>query len=312
MSITKFSANQATQSRSLSEKLCIGTVQFGFNYGISNTAGRPTEQEVAAILDHASKSKVGYLDTAVSYGDAETLIGRHLPRNHALKIITKLPPIHSANVSSRDAAQLIDTVKGALDRLKVDKVYGLLFHRVGDLAKPGGRALAEAMLQFQSSGLTEKIGISAYDASEIRVARDFMPINLVQVPFNVLDRRLDEQGILAELKDAGVEVHVRSVFLQGLLLMHPNDLPAHLAPVRPALIQLREHWAIRGLTPLAACLGFVLQHPSIDVAVLGVNSLAELREIEAAATLGIASSEHAAVAVPSQYLNPALWQTLAR
>src|SRR6516165_317097 len=126
-------------------RIGLGTVQFGTDYGISNRGGQPDEAEVAAILARAVETGIGYLDTASSYGDAETLIGRHLPRGHRLRIVTKLPPISGDTIAADHIRATLEAVGRSLDRLKIGQVHALLVHHAGDLQKPGWKHLVEAL-----------------------------------------------------------------------------------------------------------------------------------------------------------------------
>src|SRR5262245_52838320 len=124
-------------------RIGLGTAQFGSNYGISNTQGRPDEPEVAGIVAHAVQFGIGYLDTAIGYGDTERLLGRHLPPGHELRIVTKTPSVLEESVEARHRATLLDQIEASLERLRIDRVYGLLVHRAPDLLKPGWQHLVE-------------------------------------------------------------------------------------------------------------------------------------------------------------------------
>jgi aryl-alcohol dehydrogenase-like predicted oxidoreductase len=286
----------------------LGTVQFGTDYGVSNSEVRPSEAEVAAILARAVAAGFGYLDTASSYGNAELLIGRHLPRQHQLRIVSKLPPIAANIIEASHATMMLDAVEQSLDRLKVARLYALLIHNVDDLKKPGWQHLIAAVTEARQRGWTLRIGVSIYDAGDLSVIENRFAPELVQLPLNALDRRLVVAGCLARLKASGVEVHARSLFLQGLLLMPPAALPSFFAPVRSALCGLHAQWAAQKLSPVAGCLRFALCSPDIDAAIVGVNRLRELEEIERAAA-DIASEDAAAEPIPVDpiYLDPRRW-----
>ncbi len=207
------------------------------------------------------------------------LLGRLLPEGHGLRIVTKTPPVSDDVIERRHCLQWLQSFERSLERLRVDSLYGLLVHHAADLGKPGWEHLVEALHALKSRGMVGRIGVSVYDEQQLDLAESRFRLELVQLPLNALDRRPIESGLLARLKAQGSEIHARSVFLQGLLLMPPSDLPEFFEPVRPALARLHDEWAQRGLSPLAACLAFVLRQPEIDAAVVGVNSLAEFDEI---------------------------------
>jgi aryl-alcohol dehydrogenase-like predicted oxidoreductase len=292
-------------------RIGLGTVQLGANYGISNRDGRPNETEVAAILARAAEAGVGYLDTAASYVGGETLIGRHLPHGHKLRIVTKLPPIAEETIAARHTEAMLSALADSLERLRAARVHGVLIHHAQDLGKPGWQYLVDALHEARARGWTSRIGVSVYDASDLALVESRLTPDIVQLPFNALDHRLADSGWLARLHAAGVEVHARSLFLQGLLLMEPATVPGFFSPVSGALAKLRVGWAAQKMTPLSGCLRDVLRNADIDVAIVGVNRLHELNEIEAAlAGLGDEDVELGpAAAIDPIYLDPRQWPT---
>ena len=135
-------------------RIGLGTVQFGADYGVSNHDGRPSEAEVAAILARAVEAGIGYLDTAASYANAETLIGRHLPPENQLRIVTKLPPVAEDAIAAAHAKTMLAALATSLERLRAAQVYGVLIHGARDLAKPGWQHLVDALQEARSRGLT--------------------------------------------------------------------------------------------------------------------------------------------------------------
>jgi aryl-alcohol dehydrogenase-like predicted oxidoreductase len=290
-------------------RLGIGTVQFGLEYGVSNRAGRPNEREVAAILVRAVEAGVGIVDTAPAYGEAEILVGRYLPSGHALRIVTKTPAMSVDTIDAQHGRQVLDTLAVSIDRLKVDAVHGLLVHQSDDLAKPGWQYLADAMAEAKARGWARRIGASAYDSDQLALIESRFRPELIQLPFNALDHRPVASGMLARLNAAGVEIHARSVFLQGLLLMTPDALPDFFAPLRRSIAGLQEKWRQGGLSALEGCLSFALQRPEIDAVIVGVNSLNEFSEIEAAVSASTGPGIDIGIdeTVDPTYLNPSGW-----
>ena len=182
-------------------------------------------------------------------------------------------------IDARHAAAACDGVAAALDRLKIDRLYGVLVHQVHDLAKPGWQHLVQALQECRARGWVTRIGASVYDEGELALVGGRFSPDLIQLPFNALDRRLCASGALDRIAAQGTEVHARSVFLQGLILMEPGEIPSHFAALRGQLTELHASWEARGLSPLAGCLRFVLQRRGISVAVVGVNQSSELEEI---------------------------------
>ena len=283
-------------------KLGLGTVQFGINYGISNKAGIPTGSEISAILETAAVHGIHCLDTAALYGDSEAALGKALPGKHAFQIVTK---------TAGDFKQVGDSFERSLERLGQDSVYALLVHNADDLRGSGGELLFKTLQQLKSSGRVRKIGVSVYSSAQIEAVLKIFPIEIIQLPFNMLDQRLLASGKLAELKNRQIEIHSRSTFLQGLLLMPPGELPSRFATFRGSIQRIHAEVTGHGFTMLEAALAFVLTRPEIDRALVGVTSRAQLVEILGAAEKSTAAAKTLNFAGFAQseeaLLNPALW-----
>ena len=290
--------------------LGLGTVQFGMRYGISNEHGQPQETEIAAILESAKNLEIGYLDTAFAYPNSETLIGRYLPADTQFRIITKTIPLDGPQILRESKAKILDAVAISMDRMRVGHLHGLLLHHGSDLGKEGWEYLLEALTEAQARGWVSAIGASVYNENELKLVESRFIPGIIQAPFNVLDTRLLASSCFKRLKTAGTEFHARSVFLQGLLLMSPSKLPEFFVPLKPTLVSLRDEWAKEGLDPLTACLGYVMGHPDIDAAIVGVNSLAELQQIHQAASRSASRKtliDGLVHAVEAKYLDPSRW-----
>jgi hypothetical protein len=285
-------------------KLALGTAQFGLDYGVANAGGQVPLEEARRILAGARRHGLDTLDTAMAYGDAEARLGKLA--TGGFRLVTKLPavPAGQADVETWVRAQLAQS----LARLRRPCVDGLLLHRPQQLLQPGGDALARALLAVQADGLAGRLGVSVYDPAELGPLCEALPISLVQAPLNLLDRRLHDSGWAARLAGLGVELHVRSAFLQGLLLMPAARRTAWCASW-PALWAALDSWlADTGLTPLQACLRHAAAVPGVDRVVVGVDDAAQLDAIVAA--LGPALPALPAWTEPpaAALINPALWE----
>lgn len=271
-------------------KLGLGTVQFGLDYGISNASGRTPPAEVARMLERARDAGVRCLDTAPAYAASEEVLGAQLPAGHQFQIVTK----------TLKGSRVKETLQRSLDRLGVTSLYGLLVHDADTL----DIALYRELQAVKERGLVQKVGVSVYGGAQLdRVLEDF-PIDLMQLPVSLVDQRLLASGHLDRLKERSVEVHARSVFLQGLLLMDTRSLPAHFEAVKPRLLQLRQRFG----SMLAATLGFVLSLPQVDRVIVGATSVRELDELLSAAKQPQAIDGAAALAwTEEDVLNPSRW-----
>jgi len=287
-------------------KLGLGTVQWGLPYGIANQHGITAPETVAAILGEARHNGIEVLDTATLYGESEAVLGSNSLKG--FKVVTKTPRFATARISDVEADKLREVFQRSLELLSCPRIYGLLIHHAEDLLVPGAERLLAAMLELKGKGMVEKIGVSVYDSTQVdAVLKRFKP-DLVQLPLNVLDQRMLTSGHLDLLKNEGVEIHVRSVFLQGLLLMPLSSVPAFFEPIRPLLTRWHDAAASQGLTVNQAALSFVKNLPQVDALLVGLDGLAQYRScLEDFANetcfdaTGLASND-------PFFVNPALWE----
>jgi aryl-alcohol dehydrogenase-like predicted oxidoreductase len=256
-------------------KLALGTVQFGLNYGIANQRGQVSGAEAQAILQHGWSSGMDTLDTAIVYGESERLLGQLGISDW--RTVSKIPA--APDDCDDILAWATDSIHASLQRLHLSGLYGLLLHQPQQLMGVDGEELYRALQKLKADGLVEKIGISIYAPEELDALLGHYDFDIVQAPFNLIDRRLIESGWLPRLAEQGIELHVRSVFLQGLLLMKSEDRPAKFGRWA-SLWSAWDAWLVEtGLTPTQACLRYVLSFPEIARVIVGVDSLDQLKEI---------------------------------
>ena len=293
-------------SRSSASRIALGSVQFGFPYGISNTKGKVKKDDVSAILARAATAGMDTIDTAFSYGVAEQCLG-DIGVN-AWKVVTKLPSLPMGGGDISDWA--IKTFSESLARLKRSSIYCLMLHQPSDILGSKGDDLVKVLDQLKADGVIEKIGISVYTTDEIKSVSSRYAVDLVQAPFNILDRRLLDSGWLDRLERQNVEVHVRSVFLQGLLLMPQSERPVKFRRWND-LWRTWDAWLLEHkLTPLEACMRFVLKHQSIRRVIVGVESLVQIEEILNASFGELPEIPTAFTSGDPELLNPSKWMTI--
>jgi aryl-alcohol dehydrogenase-like predicted oxidoreductase len=260
-------------------KLGLGTAQFGMRYGITNKQGQISRENAAKILANAAQAGIQLLDTAPGYGDSETVLGDVLRNQSAFKIITKTHPLHVEKIDLSQINVLQSVFSQSLKHLQQERVYGLLVHHAKDLALPGAEKLVAWLQKMKSEGLVERIGVSIYNAPEIDgVLRMFTP-DTIQVPLNVLDQRLLQSGHVKHLKSLEVEIIARSVFLQGLILASPRESDSYFREITQQVKLFQDDMAQNGHTALEGALGFLHHVGLIDVALVGVSGLEELKSI---------------------------------
>jgi aryl-alcohol dehydrogenase-like predicted oxidoreductase len=255
----------------LADRLVLGTVQFGLAYGVSHKDGAVPAGEVGRILDLAWQSGARTLDTAAAYGESEQVIGS-LDASAGFGVITKTVPIRAVELGESDVATIEEGFRTSLEKLRRRSVDALLVHNVQNLQGPMGAALWSRLERMRDEGAVTRIGISVYDVSEAEQALERFPIEIVQLPLNVFDQKAVRHGGLERLAARGIVIHARSVFLQGLLLMEPSDLPANVRQAAPMIERWRADCARAGASPLAAALAFVLAQPAVAKLVVGVHS----------------------------------------
>lgn len=286
-------------------RLGLGTVQFGLDYGISNGSGQVPASELDAILETGLSLGLDLLDTAIAYGDSESRLGRAGVSNW--NIVTKLPELdESRDWTARDVVQLVE---GSLKRLGQNRLAGLLLHRPEQVEGRLGPIIREGLHLCRKNGLVERLGVSLYDPDDCVRFLSSGGFDMVQVPMNILDRRLEQTGLLDRLRDEGVTVHVRSVFLQGLLLMDKGRRPARFDRWRQVW-DLWHNWLeTSGLTPLQACIRHALGISGIEHVIVGVTTAAELQNIIAATSGRLPDLPDFGMIDPI-LINPARWSEL--
>lgn len=295
-------------------ELGIGAAQFGMDYGIANAQGRPSGEEIRRILAVAVEKGVRVIDTAAAYGESELALGRHLRYfgRCRFRVVTKTVPLSLARGTDDAPGRIREGVTRSLERLGLKQVDGLLVHQASDLLDPGGESVWAVLEALRDQGLVGRIGFSAYTGADIDAAMERFNFDLIQVPANILDQRLLHGGQLSRLAARGVEVHVRSVFLQGLLLMDPEHVPAYFDPIRNSLVGLRHALASRGITPAQGALAFARTLPAATILV-GVESATQLSgNVADFALAGAQCLDFSTYALDDeQYVNPAKWKLAA-
>ncbi len=286
-------------------KLALGTVQFGLSYGIANRDGQTPLAEVRQILDLARRSGLDTLDTARAYGNSERVLGRCGAQGW--RIVSKLP---ARQISGGAANWVRDCLAQSLHALKVESLGGLLLHQPSLLLGEDAPVIHETLLALKAEGRIKKLGISVYEPSELEALIPRYAIDLVQLPFNLVDRRMLHSGWLDRLHRAGIEVHARSCFLQGLLLMPQDERPAKFDRWRSLWQGWHDWLAQSGQTPLRACLGYSLAQPQISRVLVGTESAAQLAEILEAAQCPALSVPGALTVNDPDLINPSRWTTL--
>ena len=255
-------------------KLALGTAQFGMDYGVANKTGQPRTSEVAAILDLASYAGIKLLDTAQDYGSSEDIIGSL--QASRFSIITKIGKING-DVSSEIRLSLL----GSLERLQQSSVYGLLIHNVEQMIanKECGARIAGNLLRLKNEGLVIKIGVSVYTPEDLTQILEIFTPDIVQFPCCPIDGRWLRSGLLVEMKSLGVERHVRSIFLQGLLSLEYIDLPAWTLKFSTIIKEWHNWCAEVNMTSIEAAMMLAVNDGNFDKVIFGVDRVSQLKSL---------------------------------
>lgn len=256
-------------------KLALGTAQFGSKYGIANQTGKMQSLEIKKILELAKEADLDLIDTAIAYGDGEKRIGDTGIRD--FKFVSKLPAI--PNDCENINAWVEAKVQSSLNHLGTESLYGLLVHRSKDFFENSDKKLINALNDMKLNGLVKKIGISIYDPSECEKALSLHRIDIVQAPLNLIDRRLETSGWLSKLHSEEIEIHTRSAFLQGLLLMPRDKIPKKFDRWSKYWDKWSSELKKNKLSALEACLLYPLSLPEIDKVIVGVDNVKQLNEV---------------------------------
>ncbi len=258
-------------------KLVLGTAQLGFNYGIANVIGKPTEKQALEIMKYAVENGINYFDTAYSYGNSEIIIGKFLNFHKSYKskvnIITKMPSLKKEKLNEKN---INNRFFESLHKLEQESLYCYMVHDFNDIVN-NCNVINKIFLKFKDEGLIKKIGVSVYDKSQIKFLLRNFNFDLIQIPINIFDQRLLKDDILLNLKRRGVEIYARSVFLQGLIFLDKNNLPLKFKSIKKQLEKLNEISLKYNISKEEVALLFVNTINEIDKIVIGVEKIDQLQ-----------------------------------
>jgi aryl-alcohol dehydrogenase-like predicted oxidoreductase len=249
-------------------KLALGTVQFGLNYGINNLTGKVNSDEIIKILQHCQINNIDTIDTAQAYGSSEEELGKAFQKiNFEGNIISKLSP--------KNVERVFESFDETLEKLNVSKIYGFMYHDFNSYKNC--KSSYEKIQILKEKKQVKKIGFSLYFPSEIEeLLENNIQFDLVQLPYNIFDRRFEPY--FEELKKRNVEIHIRSVFLQGLFFSDTQKLSSHFDSVKEKLLEIKQISNNEKVSISALCLGFVSKNENIEKIVVGIDNLQNLQE----------------------------------
>ncbi len=254
-------------------KMTLGTVQLGLNYGMANTTGKPSLEKSFEILDAAIIGGVNSFDTANGYGDSEEVIGKYLSspackiKNEVLTTKFGIDATKGTDPASIEK-QIYDFAELSLKRLNIKKIPIYMLHAAKDMTQ-FGNSVPKTLEKLKRDGLIERAGVSVYNPLEVEEMLKNDLYEAIQMPMNAFDTKFVELGLLERLKGKSCIVFVRSVFLQGLFFMDPENLPDSIASTGIYLKRFNTIAQQENLSIAQLALAFIRDLDGVTSVVLG-------------------------------------------
>ena len=286
-------------------KLALGSANFGLNYGIKNHSGRISQVELENILSEAEVSGIQLIDTAQAYGNSETRIGDLCSRGR-FEVVTKIGVDLEKNYVTNHLSRL---VKKSCKRLNLSRLYAVMLHRPEVLLGDYGSMIISELQTLKEQNVVSKVGVSIYSPEILEEISKLLPLDIVQSPFNIFDQQIMSSGWSDKLKDNGTEIHTRSAFLQGLLLIHKSSLPSFFS--RNWTDHFNSWYDFLKSSdndPLTAALTFVLKQKWIDKVVIGVDNASQLKSLAKIENRMCAISYPQLECNDANLINPSKWK----
>ncbi len=282
--------------------LILGTANFGMAYGGSGRTAALNLKEIEDILLTAQNQKIMYLDTAIGYGDAEQNLGKIGVSN--FRVISK---ISSLRFQSDVKDYVIKSVEESCLRLGVDTLDGLLIHDPKDLTCQNREDIFSAFNRVKEQGLVGRIGASLYSPNDLQWEEFDWNIDMLQVPINIFDSRFKSADFFKEATFRGIEIHARSIFLQGQLLIEMQDLNRYFHTWLDYFIAASQHEK-NFESKVQMCVVHVNSLSEPTGCVFGVSSSKQLNEIVGALLLGPHQAPESIQINQDAICDPRQWQ----
>ena len=257
-------------------KIALGTANFGQKYGLAGKIIK-SDKKIEKIIQFANNSKIKLIDTSNNYGSSETLLGNNNLKN--FKIITKLKISNDEKKSNNLENIVFNKVEESLLKLNIKKLYAILLHESNDLKSNKRHKLIKVLKKLKKRNLVSKIGISIYNPKELNFIWPFWKPDIVQCPFNILDRRIYESGWLKKLKKNKTEIHVRSIFLQGLLLQNEKSMPRKFKKWKNIFKKWNNYCKKENISKIQGCINFIKSFKKISFVIIGFEDIKQVKNI---------------------------------
>ena len=287
----------------------LGTAQIGNDYGVSNKFGKVSDEDFRKVLEIAKKSGVNYLDTASNYGDSEERIGKFYELTKDFLLITKTAN-SSKQLSTKSKIKFIkEEFINSLKKTKREKVEILLVHDAADIMGCNGCEIYDSLTELKKKGLVNKLGVSVYSVNDLKKISSEISIDVLQYPINVFNQEFLNCKEINLLKESGVELHARSIFLQGILLMKTSELDDYFNAIKRDHKKYLNFLKDKNLSRLMGAVNFIKTINEIDAAVFGVQNHKELKEIIHAFNSKTVNLEYKNFFIKNKKItNPSFWK----
>jgi len=261
--------------------ISIGTAQLGMKYGVASNHSKMKIEDFSKILDHSKKKNIKYIDTAMTYGDSEKIIGDLLKKkklNKTFKIITKIPNLRFVS-RKKIYIHILSEIKQSIKKLGVNNLYAILIHDTKDLNSEKINIIYKSLLKIKKIGLVKKIGFSVYKSLDLKKFIKLYNFDIIQFPFNVFDQRILQKKIQYMLKSKKIELHIRSIFLQGLLLLSSKEIIQKGFKKNKSLKKWEDFLNKKNIKPLDACINFILKYNFYSKLIIGFDNYIQFKNV---------------------------------
>lgn len=260
-------------------ELCLGTVQFGMDYGIKGQK-QPSVEKAVEMLDYATQNGIDTIDTANAYGTAEDVVGTFLEKKTVARdklfIISKFRPNLLDDLKPEEYYKVMrDNLENTLSRLHTDYLDSYLLHSARYVFDD---EIIETLNRMKQDGLVKRVGVSVYEPEEAKKCIERPNIEFMQLPFSIFDQRMEKAGVFNDAEKDNIQIHSRSAFIQGMILMEEDEVPLFLAKAKPIVRKISLLCERHGLSRISLAMNYVKQQSRISHLVFGVDNLEQLIE----------------------------------
>ena len=260
-------------------ELCLGTVQFGMDYGIKGQK-QPSVEQAVDMLDYATQNGINTIDTANAYGSAEDVVGAFLEKKtiarDKLFIVSKFRPNLLDDVGQDKYYEIMrNNLENTLSRLHTDYLDSYLLHSARYIFDD---EIIDTLNRLKADGLAERVGVSVYEPEEAKKCIERPNVDFMQLPYSIFDQRMEKAGVFEYAKNNNIQIHSRSAFIQGLILMEEDEVPPFLAKAKPIVKKISLLCERHGLSKISLAMNYVKQQSRISHLVFGVDNLEQLKE----------------------------------